>query len=236
MSDRSPSRADFIREYVAAQLAEMHVCLPAKVESFDADKQTIDAQPQVKRRLRAEDGTITHERLPVIRNVPVVYLRGGGFFSYAPLEVGDNVILHFSDYSLDQWWENGRESSPDFSHSHELTDCFAVPGGYAKPEALSSMGTKQRIGKADLHISNDGTVIKIGDGASEFIALAQKVLTELQKITTYLTAIDTVWQASIPEAGMGAPSSLGIALKAASLAVSGVPSMQSVAATKAKAE
>ncbi len=210
-------------------LAEAHVSMPGKVESFDADSQTADIQPQIKRRLRHEDGTVTFERLPKIPNVPVLYFRAGGFFDYAPLQQGDRVVLHFTDYSLDEWWEQGRETEPKFAHSHELTDCFATPGGYTKADPLSSMGTsKQRIGTSDLHISNDGSVIKIGDGASEFIALAQKVLTELTNITNAFNGHTHSVVLGLCTAG----GATGTAVS------TGGPSYtpQSVAATKAKAE
>jgi hypothetical protein len=190
MSDRTPSRAEYIRQYVAAQLAEMHVCMPASVESFDPSKQTVDVQPLVKRRLRAEDGTISFERLPVIRSVPVIYMRAGGFFFYAPLAKGDNVVLHFTDCSLDEWFERGRETEPSYSHAHELTDCFAVPGGYAKPKALSGVGTEDAvIGK------EDGTKILLkangeihAGAASQFVARAQDVLDRLTSIVNSYNA------------------------------------------------
>ncbi len=225
-----------MRQFVRAQLSELAVCMPAKVESFDADTQTVSVQPQIKRRLRAEDGTITFERLPVITKVPVVYMRAGGYFFYAPLEKGDYVVLHFVDYSMDEWFEQGREAEPSFSHSHELTDCFAVPGGYPKTGKLAGVGTSDCVVGTE---GDDGTKLIFkanGDieaaGNAEAVALSQKTLTELNKITTYLSTIHAVWQATIPEAGMGSPSSLATALKAATL--SGVPSMEAPAAAKLK--
>jgi phage gp45-like len=77
-------------------------------------------------------------------------------------------------------------------------------------------------------------IVEIGTEPSEFVALADKTKTELDKIINYLTAIHAVWQSPIPEAGMGAPSSLGTALMAAT--ASGVPSISAPAAEETKAK
>jgi hypothetical protein len=230
MTDRSPSRAQIFKEALAASLADLRVCLPGKVESFDAVKQIADIQPQLKRRLQAEDGTVSHERLPVIRGVPVVYQRAGGYYFYAPLQKGDHVVLHFADYSLDEWFEQGRESSPKFAHAHDLTDCFAVPGGYPKTKALSGVGTDDAaIGKEDgssIVFKSNGE-IHAGQGTpTEFVALAQKVKTRLD-------ALMTIFQAWTPVAQDGG-SALKIALSSGGWA--SVPTTQNdVAADKLKA-
>jgi phage baseplate assembly protein V len=72
--------------------------------------------------------------------------------------------------------------------------------------------------------------------AADFVALAQKVLSELQKLQTHFNAVEAVISGPpIPEAGMGAPSSFQVAL-AAVVAASPYPAPASVAASKVKAD
>lgn len=241
MTARSPTSAEILLALSERIQGEINVCLPGKIESYDASKQLASVKPLLKRPLINEDGTDADaESVPVISNVPVVHPSGGGYFTHFPLAQGDPVILIFADRSIDRWLDRGGEVDPGFTHTHELTDAIAIPGGRAQPQKLQNpSSSKLTIGKdgdASMQITIDGTVIKLSDNATDFVALAQKVLTELQKITTYLTAISAVWGSPIPEAGMGAPSALGTALNAAHLAAGGVPSMQSVAASKVKAE
>ena len=71
--------------------------------------------------------------------------------------------------------------------------------------------------------------------AADFVALAQKVLDELQSLQTHFAALEgVVAGAPIPEPGNGSPSMLQAAL-AAAIAASPYPAPSSVAATKVKA-
>lgn len=220
--------------------SEICVCLPGKIESYDASTQMAKVKPLLKRPLKLADGTDATESMGIINNVPVVHPSGGDYFVHFPLKAGDPVTLVIADRSIDRWIESGGEVDPGFTHTHELSDAFAIPGGRNKKNKLNNPSDSKLVigkdGAASMQITIDGTTIKISDNANDFVALAQKVLTELQKITTYLTTISAVWASPIPEAGMGSPSSLGTALNIAHTAAGGVPSMQSVAASKVKAE
>lgn len=66
-----------------------------------------------------------------------------------------------------------------------------------------------------------GSPTKLGNSPTNHAATGEDTLTELNKIKTYLTAMAAVFSSPIPEAGMGAPSSLGTALNLAHLAAKG---------------
>lgn len=137
------------------------------------------------RPLTTDDGDELTESLPQINNVPVVQPAGGGFFAHFPLQAGDPVLLIFADRSIDRWIDKGGEVDPGFSHTHELSDAFAIPGGRPQPKKLSSPSSSNltigKDGDTSLQISIDGSAISLSTGAS-FVALADKVLTELNKI------------------------------------------------------
>ncbi len=165
--------------------SEICVCIPGKVESYDAATQMAKVKPLLKRPLKLADGTDVTESLGIINNVPVIQPSGGGFFAHFPLAAGDPVTLVIADRSLDRWIEQGGEVDPGFTHTHELSDAFAIPGGRNKQNKLSSPdSSKLTIGKdgdTSLQISIDGSAISLSTG-SDFVALAQKVATELSKI------------------------------------------------------
>lgn len=238
-NEREPTLADVIKAAIHYREFDLHVAMPGRIKSYDASTQLADVEVCINPTLKADGGDEVIV-LGVISNVPIKFPGGGGYFLSFPLEDGDGVELTFLDRSIDDWLEKGGVVDITDQRMHHLSDASAFPGLRAKPDALTSAHASKLVigkdGEASMQITIDGTTIKISDNATEFVALAQKVLTELQKITTYLTALDTVWQATIPEAGMGSPSSLATALKIASAAAGGVPSMQSVAASKVKAE
>ncbi len=98
-------------------------------------------------------------------------------------------------------------------------------------EGESCMWTMQD-GKR-VHNKANGEV-HIGTEPTEGAARADRTLTQLNKITTYLTALDAVFSTMPPEIGLGVPSVFATALMAASASAGGVPSMDDPAADEVK--
>jgi len=240
MTTEAVSLPELLRAVIDRRLFEVHVSMPGTVESYDVNNRRAD----IRVGTNPTDPGDASKNLPgrLIKNVPIEFLAGGGWVVSFPLKKGDGVRLSFHDYSIDQWLERGGAVDVVDTRNHHESDASAYPGLRAKPDKIASASaTKFILGKDDtpslqITIDPDVGVINISDNATDFVALAQKVLTELNKFKTYLSALDAVFGSGVTEAGMGAPSALALALKAASLAAGGVPSPSSVAAQKVKAE
>lgn len=128
---RTPTLARLLQRSAAALLDGMHVTLPARVESYDATRQCVDAQPLIKREFAREDGSTGVERLPVVTRCPVVFPGSGGYRLTFPIEAGSVVVLHFTSASLDRWLAIGGEVAPEDGRKLSLSDAFAVPGGHS---------------------------------------------------------------------------------------------------------
>jgi hypothetical protein len=90
--------------------------------------------------------------------------------------------------------------------------------------------------KAGSKVVIDCGEIDLTANPADAVALAQKQLTEIQKITNYLTAINAIMTGPpIPETGMGSPSAFQTAIGAAANAVGGAPTVNSAASDKVKA-
>jgi hypothetical protein len=190
---RSPSISEAINALIERIGQDLNVSLPGTIEDYDHEKQLASVKPSLKRPLRSEDGEdVEAESLPVIPNVPVVQPSGGGYFVHFPLKKGDPVTLIISDRSLDRWKERGGEVDPGFTHTHELTDALAFPGGRSKPDALTGTHADHLVigheDDASRRITIDASEIKLGN-ASNFVALANKVDGELTKIKTTLDSL-----------------------------------------------
>lgn len=249
MTVRSPDMADIIRQAIEDRLAEVHVCLPGRIDAYDADLQKADVEPLIKRLQATVDGELK-EDLPIIPGVPVVFPRAGGFKITMPVSAGDRCMLVFAERSIDVYQTGqGRrgddstlinQADPGTFEMHNLSDPVAIMGWYNDAEALSPApdADDMVIGKhggAVIHIGPD-LVELYQKGASEFVALADKVETELKKITAMTDAIWPLMTGTpvISEPGNGSPSAFQAALAVALGAVV-QPSITKPAATKVKA-
>lgn len=142
---RTPSLAEVISAAQDARLQNVHVALPARVESFDASKQLADVQPLLLVPLINEDGSETTVRLPVIPNVPVIFPRGSGFHLVFPLAVGDNVMVIFSERSLDLWKAKGGEVNPVDQTYHGLAGAVCYPGCYPATNPVPSFPSNKLV-------------------------------------------------------------------------------------------
>jgi len=112
-----PSLSQLLQHAVETRLLDVHTALIARVERYDAKKQLVDAQPVLKRRLKFEDGQTTHEKFPLILDVPVLFPRASGYFISFPIQKGDFVQLIFNEES-------------DDGIRHSLNRAIAIPGVY----------------------------------------------------------------------------------------------------------
>jgi len=151
----TPTLSEVINIGVDAKLFDLHTCLPGIVQKYDKAKNTVDVLPALKRKY--ESGELVN--LPMVLNIPVAFPRGGKFSITHPIKAGDSVILVFAERSLDVWKNQGGVVDPQDNRKFNLTDAFAIPGGYPS--------TKPIAGASDtkLRILNDTALIEMGEDA-----------------------------------------------------------------------
>jgi hypothetical protein len=184
-------RAEVIRAAIDAAIEEVRVALPGVVESVDVSAQTVDVRPLMLNRRIDDAGKVTQEELPKLPSVPISWPRAGGFFVTLPITKGDTGLIVFPDYSIDQWRAKGGSIPVDplDVRSHSLTSAIFFPGLHAKNSALNDAHAANMVlgkdGGSQIHIKPTGEIHIGSESASDFVALAQKVLTELQSIQTW---------------------------------------------------
>lgn len=210
MSDRTPNLADIIRQAIEDRLAEVHVMLPGRIDSYDASLQKADVEPLIRRLQSTVDGEI-NEELPVIPGVPVVFPRAGGFKLTMPVEAGDRCMLVFCERSIDVYQTGDtrrgddtsliKQTDPGTFEMHNLSDPVAIMGWYNDVEALSPAPDSDDMvigkhGGAVIHIS-DNAINLFEKNAAQPVALAGKVLDELQLVKSDLAAFKAAYDAHI---------------------------------------
>ena len=115
----SPEERDALKQEF---LSALHCALPGIVVSFDAERQTAEIQPAVRR------GSLA---FPVLSGVPVFMPVS---FDVSP---GDPCLVVFADTDIDAWFESGEPEDPVSDRRHSLSDAFAFIGFHAR-SSLSS--------------------------------------------------------------------------------------------------
>lgn len=188
MPDTSPGLGSLLADAIRSAMIDVHTALPARVESYDAATQTADIKPMLKRVMRRANMERVTETLPVIPCVPVMWPRGGGYFMHMPLTPGDSGMLIFSEYQLDRWRSTGDDVDPGDTRRHDLSGAVFIPGLFPSGEAIGDAAVED--GDNGLRLGNDGNYvvmitddsIRIPDYATQFLARADRVATELNAI------------------------------------------------------
>lgn len=173
--------AEILGQHADALKADIRKCVPATVTAVHPDRQTVDVQLGTQNILFDDLGDITVEDATSIADVPLGCLRGGGFFVWVPVTVGDSVLLVYSDLSADTWRSgDGSPQPPGFAGRHTADSAFALPMYAPDAKALASPQTdanKVIIGKdgGSTQIKISGSDIELGAAVTDYVALASKI-------------------------------------------------------------
>jgi hypothetical protein len=113
--------------------------MPGKITSYEPTTQTCSVQPMVKIPIfdpeTGEPGE--SEMLPELSNVPVGFIRGGGFSIVFDLQAGDEVTIEWDMYSRGQWRATGEVSEPLDIRKH-IASCIVRPDAGSLAKTLLS--------------------------------------------------------------------------------------------------
>lgn len=193
----TPNTADVILMAIDAARRRMHTALPGKVLEYDAATQTATVQPMVQQGVQDEDGYWTHETLPEIYDVPVMFLRSPSFTLTFPIPVGTTGQIVFNERDIGQWRHTGQCGSPGDQRCHSLAGAVFFPT-MAPDDSVAAVSAEHAV----LAVTGVSTKLLLGGPtATQFVALAEKVDAELAKIATaFSTFLPGSGGASFPDA------------------------------------
>jgi len=158
-------------------VSDIHTTMPARIESYDHTQQRASVQPLIKKQYR--DGQ--EVSMPIIDRVPVVFPRSGGASLTFPVKAGDNVLLVFSERSMEKWLQDGGEQNPEDPRKFDLTDAIALPG--LNPFNLASASTTNKdvelVYNGFRLVVNDDNRFAIGNAQEELLTLLTELLMTL---------------------------------------------------------
>jgi hypothetical protein len=175
------SQAEIFGQALDVAKNEIRKCATATVTAVYPSRQTVDVQLCVNNPVFDELGNTFTEPAPSLSDVPLGVLRGGSFFVWMPVAVGDSVIILFSDLSTDVWRAgDGTAQDPGWVGKHTMDSPFAIP--MCAPDAKffadpANAPTKLIIGKdgSPAQIRLSATDIELGNAVTDAVALAAKI-------------------------------------------------------------
>lgn len=121
--------------------ASLNCVKVGRIQSYNVTKHTAQVQILFKRVLP----DLTIKSYPLLIDVPVVTLQGGGGSLQFPIAAGDHCLLLFSDRRIDEWFQNGSESAPASPRLHDMSDAFALVGINALNSTLPAAPTNKVV-------------------------------------------------------------------------------------------
>lgn len=177
---------DVLREAIDARISEVHVALPARVESYDPATQKASVTPLLKKKLRSG----AEFSLGVIDGVPVIMPRSSLGSLTFPISRGDTVLLVFAERAIDNWLSLGGEQPPGDPRKYDLSDAIAIPGLF--PFNVPGKGSSSKVllecnNAAKLSLSKDSKVA-LGAGTVEVLDIISQMLQAISVATTVSTS------------------------------------------------
>ncbi len=156
---------DLLKKDIFLSLNCHHVGI---IESFDEVNQTVRATVAYKKKFLERQKNGTYKELPreypILVDVPVIFLGGGGFSLTFPIAKGDECLLLFNDRSIDDWFSKGQVSTVSSPRLHSFSDGFALVGIRSLNKVIQDFDTDAGvIRKGDFRIGIKDKVLLKSD-------------------------------------------------------------------------
>ena len=139
--ERFSDPEEVFRIFGDALKAGMWSALPGIVESVNYAQMTVQVQPSIKGKITASDGNVTDVAMPLLPDLPIVYMCGGGGVLTFPIAVGDEALCIFSSLCIDGWWQLGGVQVQTDLRLHDLSDGFALIGPRSLAKLIANIST-----------------------------------------------------------------------------------------------
>lgn len=183
--------------------SKLHVSCVGEIVSYDRTTRT--ASIAIGKTFVLPNGTLLPVANP-IQDVPVFTLQGAGIHVGMPIVPGDECLVVFNDFNIDQWFAQGGQPVPEDTRQHDFSDAIAFVGLNSQTNPLETFLTATEGGLASV-------TSKVAiDAATELITIAN----DAENLAAILNTLLTAQQAAL--AALGTDPGLQTATKTAALA------------------
>ena len=160
---------DLVTRIVRKAMRETRVAMPARLDGYEAGSRRARVQILVPELL--DDGRTVDQ--PIIPDVPVGTIGGGGGGVTMPLASGDTGIVIFMDQDTGAYFSDGETGGQDSGRRHSMNDAVFIPltfGGNADPDNVNITGATVII-VASGGVTIQGNVTVEGDVIADGVSL-----------------------------------------------------------------
>jgi hypothetical protein len=137
--ERFVDQEEVFRIFGDALKAGMWSALPGIVESVDLVAMTVSVLPSIMGKITAPDGSVSDVPMPVLPDVPICFMCGGGGVLTFPIAQGDEALVIFSSLCIDGWWQLGGVQPQTELRLHDLSDGFALIGPRSQAKKITNI-------------------------------------------------------------------------------------------------
>ena len=166
--------------------ARIFVKIPGEIFSYNATKRTATIQPSPL--IPDPSGILVP--MPLLQNVPVYTMQGGGIHVSFPIEIGDECSVFFADRDVSNWKACGGQQRPAHSRRHSLADGFALVGPNSQANPLITFLSAGEGGLAS-------AAAKVAITASDTVVIKNAVGSLGTLIASLFSAIDDASKAAM---------------------------------------
>lgn len=150
------SDPNVISEIVQRFIDEVHTTIVGRVVAVHS--KTIDVQPVTKKVL---NGSIVD--MPLFKDVPPIFLKGGGSYEAYPITVGDYCLIFVCEDSIENWYTGKDDTQPNEERQFDYSDSFALVGLNPMSSAITIPSTTTAVGDkiitGDYHHTGNNTQV-----------------------------------------------------------------------------
>lgn len=192
----TPGLRDVLNLLKKEILLQLNCHAVATVQTFDSDSQTVTAIVNYKKSnlVKNEETGLYSAVLmdyPVLLDVPVIIMGGGGFSLTFPISLGDECLILFNDRDIDNWFQGNSSQSPASARLHSFSDGIALVGLNSSPNVYSNYDTTHAIMKsasgAELGIGE--TLIRIANNGTTLNTLLQDLIAAISGLSIDLSGV-----------------------------------------------
>lgn len=133
-----PSMNDVLDAFKAEVFRDLNCVKQGEIVEYDPATASCTVKLKIKEFVDVDaDTSVSY---PLLADVPVFVLQGGGAWMELPIAEGDPCLVLFSDRDIDNWWTSGNETTPNTQRRHSLSDGIALVGINPKSNPLALTG------------------------------------------------------------------------------------------------
>lgn len=161
VSNWTAENNQILESVISNALFRCHVCLPCIVQSYNSVQNTIECQPTIREKVVSDTGVISYQQYPILINVPVIFPSNSQCEITFPIVKGDEVLVLFSDLSIDNFWLKGNIQNPVEVRRHDLSDGIAIPCSLSLPKVQSSPPVKISLNQSDIVLTTPNGSVSV---------------------------------------------------------------------------